>query len=150
MNKGAKLLDEHHVIRHVPDKKLIKDNNDKNIIGFFPEAFAPRPSDRNALSVNWFEYFEGDYESNLCQSVQLFRKTREISKNSKCAFGIGNVGVIKRIAQDNGSPVRVVFDGHATNPAHTLIRDLAPEDVSLLELLSTDAFELIRNQDISK
>lgn len=147
MNKGAKLSNEHHVVRHVASKKLIKDDNE-NVIGFFPEAFAPRPVDLNALSVNWLEYFDGDYAPNVCQSIQLLRQTRGVTKNSKCAFGIGNVAIIKKISQENGSPVRIVFDGHVINPAHSLIRDLAPEDTSLLEALSTDVFELILNSDI--
>jgi hypothetical protein len=147
LNKGAKLPDGHHVIRHVPSKKLIKDDNDI-AIGFFPEAFAPRPADQNSLSVNWLEYFEGKHAKNLSQSIQLLRQTRDIGKNSKCAFGVGNVAHIKQISQDNGSLVRIVFDGHKINPAHSLIRDLAPEDATLLEVLSTEVFELVLNSDI--
>lgn len=144
MNKGAKLSDGHHVIRHVPSKKLIRDDDGK-VIGFFPEAFAPRPKDEGSISVNWIEYYKDEYAKNVGQTIDLMRKTRTISKNS--AFGIGNTGNIKRICQEYGSPVRIVFAGNDSNSSHSLIRDLIPEELSLLEILSTDAFELILNSD---
>ena len=146
MNKGSKLPEDNHVVRHIPYKKLIKDENDK-VIGFFAEAFKPRPSDNKDLSVNRIEYFvSDDHTSSVHLSVQHLRSQRNISKNS--AFGIGNVGNIKKLCQEHGSPVRIVFIGDDGNPSHSLIRDITPEDDSLLDILATNAFELIRNQDI--
>ncbi len=144
MNKGAKLSDDHHVVRHVPSKKLIRDDDEK-VIGFFATAFAPRPKDEGSISVNWIEYYKDEYAKNVNHTIDLMRKTRTISKNS--AFGIGNIGNIKRICQEYGSPVRVAFAGNNPNLSHSLIRDLVPEELSLLEILSTDAFELILNSD---
>jgi hypothetical protein len=146
MNKGAKLDDSHHVLRHVPSKKLIKDEDD-NIIGFFPEAFAPRPSDTNGVSVNWIEYFNETHEDNLLKSIQLFRNMRKISRNS--AFGVGNVEKIKKTVEDHNRKIRIVFDGHENNPSHSLIRDLTTDDLLLLETLATNAFDLILNNNIS-
>ena len=77
------LPDGDHVMRHVPFARLRKDE-DGNIVGFLPDAFALRP-DEKELSVNWLEHFRGTHKKNIHSSVEIFRKTRDVG--GKSAFG---------------------------------------------------------------
>lgn len=143
--KGMNLPDEDHVMRFVPWSRLRRDE-DENVIGFLPHAFELRPAEQS-LSVNWLEYFNGDREIRIQESVKIFRNTRVVGKKS--AFGIGNVGQIKEICGANGAPVRIVYEPEVNNPAHSAIRRLPRDDLSLLEALAADAFvELVRNVDV--
>lgn len=143
--KGMNLPDEDHVMRYVPWARLRKDE-DENVIGFLPHAFELRPEEES-LSVNWLEYFNGDREDRIRDSVKMFRNTRKVGKKS--AFGIGNVGQIKETCGANGALVRIVYEPEANNQAHSAIRRLPRDDLSLLEALAADAFgELVRNVDV--
>jgi hypothetical protein len=145
IGKGANLPDEDHVMRYVPWTKLRRDE-DENVIGFLPHAFELRPEEES-LSVNWLEYFNGDRENRIRDSVKIFRNTRNVGKKS--AFGIGNVGQIKATCGANGALVRIVYEPEPNNQAHSAIRRLPRDDLGLLEALAADAFvELVRNVDV--
>lgn len=143
--KGTNLPDEDHVMRYVPWTRLRRDE-DENVIGFLPQAFELRP-DEESLSVNWLEYFDGDREDRIRDSVKMFRDIRTVGKKS--AFGIGNVGQIKRTCSASGAQVRIVYEPEARNQAHSAIRHLPRDDLSLLDALAAEAFpQLVRDVDV--
>lgn len=147
IKKGANLPDTDHVMRYVPWTRLLKDEAD-NVIGFLPQAFALKP-DEISLSVNWLEYFGGDRMANIRDSVNDFRRTIPAGKRS--AFGIANVKKLKDTCSSiAGAKVRVVYEPskHGSS-AHSGIRNLPRDDLTLLDALAADAFcELVKNSDI--
>lgn len=139
------LPDSDHVMRYVPWSRLLKDEMG-NVLGFFPQAFELRDNDQY-LSVNWLEYFGGDSESNKRDSVHAFRRTLDVGPKS--AFGIGNVGEIKRACSSSGAKARIVHRPRADNQAHSGIYGVPREDLNLLQMLAQDVFaELVRNCDV--
>lgn len=147
INKGANLPDQDHVIRHVPWARLLRDEDD-NILGFLPEAFALRPEE-TSISVNWLEYFDGDHKARTKKSIQGLRTTKNIGKKS--AYGIGNVGNIKAVCQKSDVLVKIVYAPRNGNLPHSVMRHLPRDDLTLLKALATDAFcELVLNSDIEE
>ncbi len=145
--KGANLPDEDHVMRYVPWSRLRRDENE-HVIGFLGQAFELR-SDESELSVNWLEYFDGDKDRRIRESVRVLRNSRKVG--SKSAYGIGNVGQIKRICEAGGTQVRIVYAPEENNLAHSVIRRLPRDDSSLLEALAADAFtELVHDSALGK
>ncbi|MFZ5523503.1 MAG: hypothetical protein ACOY9D_05390 [Pseudomonadota bacterium] len=148
INKGANLPDQDHVIRHVPWARLLRDEDD-NILGFLPQAFALRPIEeaKKSISVNWLEYFGDDHTTNIKKSIQGLRTTKKIG--GKSAFGIGGVAKIKEVCKKNGALVKIVYAPTDGNPSHSAIRNLPIHNQSLLQALATAAFiELVCNADI--
>jgi|WetSurMetagenome_2_1015567.scaffolds.fasta_scaffold656339_2 hypothetical protein len=150
ISKGANLPKEDHVIRHVPWTKLRKDEDD-NVLGFLPEAFALKPLEvvKKSISVNWLEYFSGERENKIKKSIQGLRTTKNIGKKS--AFAIGNVGNIKEVCKRNGTIVKIVYAPTDGNPSHSVIKQIPKDDLTLLQALAIDAFcELVHNGDIEE
>jgi hypothetical protein len=145
--RGKNLPDEDHVTRYVPWARLRKDDDD-NVLGFLPQAFQLRP-DEEYLSVDWLEYHDGDRDTQIRLSVWATRDSFENPLGMKSAFAIANVGKVKEISQAAGSRVRVVHEPEPGNPAHSAIRQLQRDDLSLLEALAADAFtERVNNADV--
>ena len=144
--KGMNLPDRDNVARHVPWKKLRRDDNDK-ILGILPQAFELR-NEEQSLSVNWLEYYEGSREDRLRELVNALRTSRNLNK--KDAFGIGNVGKIKSVCLNNSANVRVVYSPTKSIPDHCDIRNIPRDDLTLLAAVAEDAFsELVLNSDVS-
>jgi hypothetical protein len=140
--KGTPLPDEDHVMRYVSWARLRRDENE-NVIGFLGQAFELRPDEKD-LSVNWLEYFDGNRDKQIRESVKLFRNIRKVG--SKSAYGIGKVGQIKRICGASGTSIRIVYDPEDNNLSHSVIRHLPRDDSSLFEALATEVFtELVLN-----
>jgi hypothetical protein len=152
ISRGSNLPNDDHVMRYVPWAKLRKDEYD-NVVGFLSEAFKLRDGEAS-LSLNWLEYFSGPRDEKIRQSVEMFRRVRGVG--SKSAFGVANVKRVKEVCAASGaSRVRVVYEpeeaksGKPANPAHSGIRHLPRDDMSLLEALASEAFaELVRNSDV--
>jgi hypothetical protein len=154
LKKNDALPDEARVVRNVPWKKLLKDENDNLLGGFLPIAFELRQDDASptgfeeSLSVNWLEYFP-DPETRLRDCIWAMRKVRDL--RGKSAFAIAKVGTVKQVCVERGFGVRVVFDPEDNNPSHAGIRRLPPNDLSLMAALAAEAFtEMVMNSDISK
>ncbi len=147
MSKQVFIIDEDHVMRHVPHKKLIRDEDGNPIGGFFPEAFKLRPATKlkpaeKNLSVNWLEYFNGNHEENIKRSIQKFRDTREIGKNSKCGYGTALVKIIKGVCDEHGAiKVRILLNESPNNKSHSSISSLPKDNDALYEALAVVAFE---------
>jgi hypothetical protein len=143
--KITNLPDQDRVMRHVPWKKLRRDGDD-NVLGFLPTAFELRP-DEDSLSVNWIEYFP-DPATRVRDCIWAMRRARKAGGQS--AFAIGNVGKIKDTCLKQGYRVRIVHEPNDNEPAHSAIRRLPRDDLTLLAALADDAFvEMVRNTDIS-
>ena len=113
------LPDNDHVMRHVPYKKLLKDEDGIAIGGFLPQAFELR-EEESGLSVNWLEYFKGTHQENIEASVRKFRDTRSVGRTS--AFGISSVKIIQDVCSDHDADkVRVLLDEIDDNKTHSVI-----------------------------
>jgi hypothetical protein len=153
LKKHDPLPDDNRVIRNVPWKKLRKDEDD-NVLGFLPIAFELKPDEttstgfEESLSVNWQEYFKNP-ETRLRDCIWAMRKARNLG--GKSAFAIGQVGGVKRVCQDRGFRVRVLYEPEDGNLSHAGIRRLPLNDLMLMDALATEAFtERIMNSDIPK
>lgn len=156
LKRGDFLPDEDHVMRHVPWQRLRKDG-DGNVLGILAEAFALRPENplrpaEESLSVNWLEYFEGTHAERATQCIQNLRVAKEIKKSSKCAFGIGKIGLIKEVGNKYKAPIRIVYaPTKPDNLSHSAIHKLHSDDLSLLDAIASEAFcELVHNVDIAE
>lgn len=143
--------DKDHVLRHVPFKKLLRDDQG-NIHGLLPQAFELRNKDNGKLSVNWLEYFRNpSHHENINSTVQALRMFRDIKTASNCGYGVGNVKVIKDVCKSCGvKKVDIVHSSNNLNKSHSSILRLPPDDLNLMASLAEDAFnEVILNKNIS-
>jgi len=132
-------------MRYVPWTKLRRDEDD-NVLGALPQAFQLRPEEE-ALSVNWIEYFS-DPATRIRDSVWAMRKAMGVGKKSN--FAIGNVGKIKATCLASGGiRVRIVYEPKDNEPAHSAIRRVPRDDLSILAALADEAFaEMVRKVDV--
>lgn len=135
-DKGALLPDQDSVIRHVSPSRLRRDE-DGNILGFLPQAFALRDGE-DSLSVNWSGIYDGNRDASTKEVIWELRTANDIKKNS--AFGIGNVGTIKEVCKNNGATVKIVYDPRKRILSHSLIRNLPRNNPELLDTLANDVF----------
>ena len=154
LKKNDPLPDGDRVVRNVPWKKLLKDEDDNLLGGLLPIAFELRPDDTSptgfeeSLSVNWLEYFTSP-ETRIRDCVWAMRKARDVG--GKSAFAIGQVGAIKQVCSGRGSKVRVIYEPEDGNPSHAGIRRLPPNDLSLMAALAEEAFTgIVMNAEIPK
>lgn len=70
---------------------------------------------------------------------------------AKSAFAIGNVGRIKETCLAREARVRIVHEPEDDDPAHSAIRRLPRDDLTLLAALADEAFsEMVRNADVPR
>ena len=144
---------ENNVSRHVPYKKLLRDNND-NPVGISPQAFEMREEkNEDALSVNWLEYFGNDHAGNRAKLIKSFRLSRSGKVGKLSAFGFGNVGVLEDICTKHKyTKVRVLHDekkASANNKSHAHIIRLPINDLEVMQSLASEVFtQLLANKDI--
>lgn len=147
---------EDHVLRFVPPSRLHRDEDD-NVIGVLPQAFELRlHQDEKYLSVNWLEYFKGDFDSNIEATVSSFRESRKAINArmpKRSAFCIGNVGkVLDTCIACKFPKVRIVYEKQNSthNKSHSKIIRLPENDADLLDLFANDVFDrIVFNADIS-
>ena len=144
--------DDNHVMRHVPQKKLLRDGYG-NILGISPYAFEVREVDKNGLSTNWLEYFKGAAHSeNVESTVQAMRDNplRPIKKTANCGFAVGNVLKIKDICFAHGiKKPNVVHCPSKNNKSHSRILRVPQDHMDLYIALADEAFlELYMNNSV--
>lgn len=141
LKAGAKLPDDHHVVRHIPFPNLRKDG-DENIIGILPQAFQHR-LDEKYLSVNWLEYFELDKQDNLVQAKKSITEAKKSKKIAgKSHFAIANVGKIKKAFLNKElDKIRIAYAPSKNNPAHSGIYQIPKEDQDLMAMLAEELFD---------
>ena len=154
LKKNEPLPDEDRVVRNVPWKKLLKDEDDNLLGGALGVAFELRQNANSStgfeesLSVNWLEYFT-DPATQIRDCIWAMRKARDCG--GKSAFVIGQVGTVKQVPLARGFRVRVIYEPEDDNLSHAGIRRLPPNDMSLMEALAAEAFtETVMNYDIPK
>ena len=79
---GDDLPNGSRVVRYVGYAQMEKDENDQQILGPYPNAFARRSGEQE-LSVTWCEYFEGPGDQVLRCAVEAIRGSRSAGKNSQ-------------------------------------------------------------------
>ena len=146
INRGMALPDPDHVMRHIHWNKLQKDENN-NVLGILPQAFALRDCDKGALSVNWVEYYDGTHDEKIHKTVQDIRKAVKVGPKS--AFSVSTVQAIKETCKNTSRLIKVVYWPNSNNHSHALIQHLPKNDMALLDGLSKEAFStLIHNSTI--
>lgn len=142
-----------HVSRHVPYKKLLRDDED-NPVGILPQAFEMREEkNEKNLSVNWLEYFGGSHADNIVNVIIGFRLSRDNKVGPNSAFGIGNVGTLEDVcAKHLYTKVRVLYNGKkslSNNKSHASIVRLPINNLSVMQSLATYVFtKLVPNKKI--
>lgn len=124
-------------MRYVP-RKLQERDEDGNLIGFWPAAFAHREGE-GYLSANWLEYFEDTHASN---AAACKTGLQTVLKASTAMFGVAQVGRVKALAQHNAKPVRVVYYPNSdSNPSHSAIFLSLPEPEAVREDLAREFYK---------
>lgn len=147
------LPDKDHVSRHVPYRKLLRDENDTPI-GILPQAFEMRVKiNEKSLSVNWLEYFGNNHTKNIVKMIKSFRLSRNNKVGRLSAFGIGNVGMlVAKCAEHQHTKVRLLYVGKKVsknNESHTRIIRLPINDLGIMQCLASEVFTgLVLNKDI--
>lgn len=142
------LPNEDHVVRYISKNKILRDE-DGNVLGVLPQAFALRELESN-LSVNWLEYFKkNDRSENVKALVENMRQNIDVKKG---AFAIANVAkIIEAANQRQFNQVKVVHSPQKPNNlSHSsIIRMPQNNDDELMLLLSVNVFsEVVQNKDI--
>ena len=132
---AQKLPLDNHVVRHIRNKHLIKNEADE-VLGAFPDAFSLRDGEAY-LSTCWLEHFPGDDLTRLCAVRDRLAMAREI----KAADGLGilNVGLVIDAGERRSRKLRVLHEPTPEDPAYSAVRGMMREDLQLLELLASDA-----------
>lgn len=142
-----------HVSRHVPYKKLHRDDDD-NPVGVYPQAFEMREKiNEKTLSVNWLEYYGVNHADNIINTIKNFRISRNNKVSKLSAFAIGNVGVLEQTcAEQKHAKVRVLYEKKkavANNKSHASIVRLPINDPTIMQFLASIVFnELVLNKDV--
>ena len=151
------LKDEHIITRNVSFTRTHR-NEEGKPVGILPQAFEMR-ADRGEkdLSVNWLEYFDGDFDQNLQDAINDYRQHIKIVSGGKVGkksvYAIANVGVLVDVCKANTFKT-VKVDHNAkksarTNKSHSSIIKIPFNDNSLMNLLATQIFnQIVFNADI--
>ena len=133
------LADEHHILRHIPRKDLIRDDPDdpEAVTGISPWAFQMR-SDEDSLSAAWPEFFDlPDHTARVAAAKADFGTVMKVRPSHR--FALGNVGAIRAACKSRGQGVRISHEP-ADFDSHASIRQINTDDLELLGLLALDAW----------
>ena len=132
---GDEIPDPHHVMRFVPKKYLIPDEEGNPTGGIRPEAFQLKPKDEGRLSVTWLEYFAGDHPVQRVAAVKATRASLTVKPRD--GFAVGQVGQIKARCASRRHNIRVAHTPVDGNKAHAEVLQLPENETILLEELAT-------------
>ena len=117
--------DEHHVIRHCPKARTIRENG--VVVGVQPSLFHLR-SERHEkyLSMSYWEFFDGDDPAR----VKFCHDNMPLTMRKGDALVKLNASTVREIGSDCGQKLRVVHkDDNRKNPAYAKITGV-PSDVT--------------------
>jgi hypothetical protein len=117
----------HHVIRHIPWNRLMKDEQGQ-IVGCFPQAFYARDGE-TYLSVNWLEYFSGGKRAQLKGVLQHLAAVREIKL--KQGLGICTVVGVHQAYAALSKKGRVIHTPNAKQDSYSRITKVLVTDRNL-------------------
>lgn len=142
MAKIKNIPAENNVLRYARRKylawKMDENGDGARIVGCFPDVFKLRDNaefnKKNSgpekyLSVNWIEFFPGDEEEQLGQTVGDFCSVWSVGKND--AFVKLSVDEFKKVSRSHKAEVRILHEPTKYIKSHGSIRRL-PEDNALL------------------
>ena len=118
---------EDHIARYIRRRLIQFDNDTKDPVGIFPQAFQLRPLERD-LSVSWMEYFEGNRKAQMKAVVEH----SELELRPRDGFGVLGVAAMDAICQKHGAKVRIIHEKTGKNPAHAGVH-LYPRDNVAME-----------------
>ncbi len=123
-----------HVIRIVKPSLVMRDDETKQVIGCFPQAFRLRDDERD-LSVNWLEYFSGTKEERIRQ----VRDHAEVDVRPNTGFACLKVGTIHQTCDSLNLKVRIIHEPTDGNPAHSAIHRYPRDHDELFSILANIA-----------
>ncbi len=132
---GDEIPDPHHVMRFVPKKHLIKDEDGNLTGGILPQAFQLKPKDEGRLSVTWLEYFAGAHTEQCTAAIKALRASLRIKPSD--GFAVGQIADIKARCHSRRHQIRVVHSPVVGNKAHAEVLQLPENEAVLLEELAT-------------
>jgi hypothetical protein len=112
-------------------------DEDDNYIRPALAAFQRR-QDHDSLSVTWWEYFDGEGESQLRCAIEALRNSLDV--RPKGCFCVADVQSLLAVVADHGGKARAVFLPEDNNPAHAGIYGISPEESQLLEKLAIETW----------
>lgn len=144
---GDEIPDPQHVMRFVPKKYLIPDEDGHLTGGIRPDAFQLKPKDEGHLSVTWLEYFAGDHAAQRVAAVKATRASLTVKPRD--GFALGQVGPIKARCASRRHDIRVVHAPVDGNKAHAEVLHLPENETILLEDLATGEWStLLLNSEV--
>lgn len=144
MAELIKIPDDHEVLRHAKKKHLMWDLDEQGkpikISGCFPDLFKLRTDEEYIklrgrpepyISVNWIDYFNGNEDEKLTQTIEDFKAGYKVGKYD--AYTKMNVADLKNICFAHAAAIRVVHDKEqkSKSKSHSSIYQL-PQDNDLL------------------
>ncbi len=147
MAKTTNIPDTDNVLRYARKKHLFWDLDSQgkpvSILGCSPELFKLTDKDKNSgLSVNWVEFFEGNNEHRLKQTIQDFCSNYNVEKHYR--FTQLNVGEFKKTCEEHSAKTRIIHDAELTKSkikSHSSITQLPQNNDLLFDDLCTLAFK---------
>ena len=101
----------------------------------------------NEREKYWLEYFDGDQQFQIKESIRELKSVQDIRKSS--AFGVAKVSSVKNVCINNKLTVKIVYTPRDKILSHSEIRQLPMDDLLIQEALAYEAFtKLIPNSEI--
>lgn len=132
------LPNEDHIARYVRSRQLKRDD-DRRIVGVFPEAYALRPGEQT-LSVDWMEWHGGAKENQLQQVV----RHAELKVRKNDAYAVTQVGAFAEACAKYETKVRIIHEPRALNPAHSAVHRYPMDNHTLYAALAN-----LASQDVT-
>lgn len=139
MKRGELHSTDHHVIRLVKNRQVIRDDAGK-VLGIFPEALELRDGEEY-LSVNWCEHF-GDPINHTVLSSCINSVKKHLTVKSKSLFVLGNIGEIhaSHTIHSGRTNLKIRYwpdlREPSHNPSHSAISNLDQNPATLSKLIS--------------
>ncbi|MFN3475813.1 MAG: hypothetical protein ACK4ZW_17380 [Blastomonas sp.] len=128
-------------MRFAARSKRIHDPDIDCYFGPSPAAFALRDGDKGGISVTWVEFFGSFNKQSRALAATAFRDTlRDKKLPPNAIFAWARISDIKRAGNQYRKGVRVVHDPVEGNQGHAEIRHFTPEDLDILDYLSSSVF----------
>jgi hypothetical protein len=123
---------EDHISRYVSPTRIYESQAGVRRVDdkvFLPRRdYPPGTGPEEYVSVDWMEYFLGDFRTRLDQIRDLLqvRFRRRLPDDS--AFATIRVGLVKEVGLKNQRPLVLQTAGNPNDPSHSGIYGLTPED----------------------
>ena len=144
INRGDNLPNPSSVVRYIGYAKMRRDEDD-NLLGPAPAAFQQKPN-QDYLSVTWCEYFAGSANEQLRCAIEAIRDSN-IQVKPKACFCVAITADLKAVAAEYNATTREIYFPEEDNPAHAGIYGIPPDELKLLEKLSSEAWGSFLTKD---